>query len=194
MGCSPFFRAHGTHHLLPLDIAESNYLLSPPAAVLSSMELIAHHAISLQKHLAQLAKLHYKVYNAQVKAAVWFEKKHSHTIRDFDFKLGDLVLIQNTAVEKALNRKMRPQYLGLLIIISQNQGGAYTIAKLDGSVFHYFIAAFQVILYLACSKITIPLLVELLDISQCCLQKLEESESADLDNKLDNRDNFLAND
>jgi hypothetical protein len=111
MGCSPLFRAHGTHPLLLLDIAESNYLLPPLAATLSSMELIACHAISLQKCLAQLAKLHHKVYNAWVEAAVRFKKKHFHTIRDFDFKLGDLVLIWNTAVEKALNQKMCPQYL-----------------------------------------------------------------------------------
>jgi hypothetical protein len=85
MGCSPFFGAHGTHPLLLLDIAESNYLLPPPAAMLSSMELIACCAISLQKHLAQLAKLPHKVYNAWVKAAVWFEKEHSHCY-DFDTK------------------------------------------------------------------------------------------------------------
>jgi hypothetical protein len=137
MGCSPLFGAHKTHPLLPLGIAESNYLLPPPAAALLS---IAQHAISLQKHLAQLAKLHHKVYNAQVEAAVWFEKEHSHTVQDF--KLGDLVLIQNTAVEKALNRKMHPRYLGLLILISWNRGGAYIITELDGSVFYHPVAAF----------------------------------------------------
>jgi hypothetical protein len=118
MGCLPFFGAHGTHPLLLLDIVESNYLLPPLAAMLSSMELIAQCAISLQKRLAQLAKLHHKVYNARVEATVRFEKEHSHTVRDFDFKLGDLVLIQNTAVQKALNRKIHPQYLSPLIVIS----------------------------------------------------------------------------
>jgi hypothetical protein len=80
MGCSPFFGAHRAHPLLLLDIAESNYLLPPLAATLSSMELIAHHAILLQKCLAQLAKLHHKIYNAQVQAAVQFKKEQSHTI------------------------------------------------------------------------------------------------------------------
>jgi hypothetical protein len=80
MGCSPFFGAHRTHSLLLLDIAESNYLLPRLVAALSSTELIAHHAISLQKCLAQLAKLHHKVYNAWVEAAVQFEKEHFHTI------------------------------------------------------------------------------------------------------------------
>jgi hypothetical protein len=131
-----------SHPLLPLDIAKSNYLLPPPAAMLSSIELIAQCAISLQKHPAQLAKLHHKVYNAWVEAAVQFEKEHSHTVRDFDFKLEDLVLIQNTAVEKALNRKMCPRYLDPLIIISWNWGSAYIITELDGSVFHHPVAAF----------------------------------------------------
>jgi hypothetical protein len=89
---------------------------------------------------------------------------------------------------------MGPQYLGLLIIISQNRGNAYIIAELDGSVFHCPVAAFQVIPYFTRSKITIPPLAELLDISQCHLQELEESESSDLDNELDNRDDFLADD
>jgi hypothetical protein len=38
--------------------------------------------------------------------------------------------------------------------------------------------------------ITVPPLAELLDISQCRLQELEESKSADLDNEL-NDDDFL---
>jgi hypothetical protein len=100
----------------------------------------------------------------------------------------------NTAVKKALNRKMCPQYLGPLIVISRNRGGAYIITELDGSVFHHPIAAFPVIPYFAHSKITVLPLAELLDISQCHLQELKESESADLDNELDNGDDFLAND
>ena len=42
------------------------------------------------------------------RAALRFERHHSHMIWDFDFKAGDLVLIRNTAIEKALNQKMRP--------------------------------------------------------------------------------------
>jgi hypothetical protein len=66
--------------------------------------------------------------------------------------------------------------------------------ELDGSVFHCPTAAFRVILYFTHSKIIIPLLAELLDISQCHLQELEESKFTDLDNKLDDRDDFIADD
>jgi hypothetical protein len=66
--------------------------------------------------------------------AVCFKKEHSHTIRNFNFKLGDLVLLQNMAIEKALNRKMCLRYTGPLIVVSQNRGGAYILAELDGSL------------------------------------------------------------
>jgi hypothetical protein len=173
MGCSPYFATTGTHPLLPFDIAEANYLLPPPESVLSTTDLIARRAVALQKRRPQLAELHDKVYDARRKAAYIFEKEHAHTIRNYDFKLGDLVLIRNTAIEKALNRKMRARYLGPCIVISRNKGGAYIIAELDGSVFDRPIAAFRVIPYFARSTIALPPLDTLIDISAPRLTQME---------------------
>jgi hypothetical protein len=124
MGCSPYFAATGTHPLLPFDITEATYLTPPPTSVLSTTDLIARRAIALQKRREDLERLHSKVLQARLDAAVRFEKEHTATIKDFNFKLGDLVLIRNTAIEKALNRKMRARYLGPLIVISCNKRGA----------------------------------------------------------------------
>ena len=181
MGCSPYFAATGTHPLLPIDIAEANYLLPPPTSTLSTTELIVRRAITLQKRPAQLAKLQEKVYTSRLEAAQRFEKEHAKTIKNFNFKLGDLVLVRNTAIEKALNRKMRARYLGPVIVLARNKGGAYILAELDGSVFHRPIAAFRVIPYFARSKIDLPPLDDLLDISRQRLQELKDSNMTDPD-------------
>ena len=82
------------------------------------------------------------MYATWIKATVHFEQEHAATIIKYNFKLGDLILIRNTAIKKSLNHKMRARYLGLLIVISQNKGGAYIVSKLNGSVFDHLIAAF----------------------------------------------------
>ena len=179
MGCSPYFAATGTHPLLPLDIAEATYLLPPPAATLSTTDLIVRRAVALQKRRTDLARLRTAVIAARVKAAIRFETDHQATIRAFNFGLGDLVLIRNTAIEKALNRKMRPRYLGPLLVISQNRGGAYILAELDGSVLDRPIAAFRVIPYFARKKIDVPDLDALLDISAQRLRDMEATNSED---------------
>ena len=167
MGCSPYFAATGTHPILPIDIAEANYLLPPPDAPLTSMDLIARQAVMLQKRHAQLTNL--------------YEKENANNIKDFNFKSGDLVLVRNTTIEKSLNRKMHACYLGPLIVLAWNKGGAYIVAELDGSVFDHPAAAFCIIPYFACTHIDLPPLNELLDISNHRLQELKDSEVSNPD-------------
>ena len=173
------FAVTGTHPLLPIDIVEANYLLPPPDSILSSTDLITWCAITLQKRHDQLSKLTEQVYQARVSTAISFKKKHWHTKHNYKFQLGNLVLIRNTAIEKALNHRMRPQYLGLLIVISRNKGGTYIVSELDGSVFDQPVAAFQVIPYSTRQKLKIPLLEESIDISQKQLQELKDSKDQD---------------
>jgi len=177
MGCSPYFAITGSHPLIPLDISEATYLQPEPTSLLSTEDLIARRAIALQKRSADLARLHSDVYAARLRAAKRFEENHARTIRGYDFKTGDLVLIRNTQYEKSLNRKMRPRYLGPLIVVSRNYGGAYIVSELDGSVLHRPIAAFRVIPYLARQSIPIP--EQFIDIPESRLKELEETDDID---------------
>ena len=76
---------------------------------------------------------------------------------------------------------MRARYLGPVIVLARNKGGAYILAELDGSVFHRPIAAFRVIPYFARSKIDLPPLDDLLDVSRQRLQELKDSDMTDPD-------------
>ena len=154
MECSPYFATTGTHPLLPFNIAEANYLLPLPDSPLSKTDLIAQHVIALQKQREHLTELHRKVHTVHLKEAIQFEKDHTHTIHDYNFKPGDLVLIRNTAIENVSS-----------LPISHNKGGAYIIAELNGSVFDRPVAAFRVIPYFAHTAFAIPSLEDLLDIS-----------------------------
>ena len=194
MGCSPYFAVTGTHPLLPFDIVEASYLLPPPESVLSTTDLIARRAIALQKRRSHLNALHNKVFQARRKAAIRFELEHGASIKDFDFKLGDLVLMRNTAIEKALNKKMRPRYIGPLIVISRNKGGAYIVAELNGAVADRPVAAFRLIPYFARRKLQLPPLAELLDVSRKRLKELEDSTTADPEEILDDDDGSVEDD
>jgi hypothetical protein len=59
------------------------------------------------------------------------------------------------------------------------------LAELDGSVFDRPAAAFHVIPYFACTRINLPPLHELLDISNNRFQELKESEVSDPDDEDD---------
>jgi hypothetical protein len=108
MGCLPYFAVTGSHPLIPLNISEATYLQPPPDSILSTTDLIACHAIALQKRSQDLANLYSNVYTARLEAAKRFELVHQHTMRDYNFEKGDLVLLRNTQIEKALNCKMCP--------------------------------------------------------------------------------------
>ena len=84
------------------------------------------------------------------------------------------MLVRNTAIEKSLNRKMRPRYLGPLVVVSRNLGGAYILCDLDGAVFDRPIARFRVVPYLARSHIVLPDL-SVLDVPGHRIREMEVS-------------------
>ena len=87
--------------------------------------------------------------------------------------------MRNTQIEKSLNRKMLPRYLGPLIVISRNFGGAYILCELDGSVLHRPVAAFRILPYLA--RRSIPLPSDFIDIDSERLESLQTTTDVDDD-------------
>ena len=92
--------------------------------------------------------------------------------------------MRNTCIEVTHNKKMRPQYLGPLVVISCNQGGAYILCKLGGSVLHQLVATFHLVPYLTRESIPIP--TNAFDIDTNHLRILEETNLLDNENNMDN--------
>lgn len=167
-------RAHLT---LPLDMQEATWLVEIPGRVWTTAELIGYRVKALAKHRDHIEEMQTKIDKGKRDWLERYERDNIIMIKDFTFKPGDLVLIRNTEVKSSLDRKMKPRYLGPMIVITKSKGGSYVIAKLDRSMFHQKVAGFCVIPYFARTSIEMPEnLEELIEISKMTLKRIEETD------------------
>lgn len=184
-GCSPYFMVTGAHPILPLDIQEATWLVQLPDRVLTTEELIGYRARALAKHKIHVDEMRERVSKTKRDRLKKFEEQNSAKIRDYHFKPGDLVLVRNTAVESSLDKKMKPRYLGPMIIVARKAGGSYIVAEMDGSVWHAKVAAFRVIPYFARRHLQIPgKIQDLLDQSEETLHELIKEPGKDDEGEL----------
>ena len=101
---------------------------------LETHKLITICARQLDKHDKDLALMHEWILKSQFTSIADFECRFTHTIRDFDFKPGSLVLVLNKKIEPASNTKCKPHYFGPMVVVSHSQNGSYRLAEVDGTI------------------------------------------------------------
>jgi hypothetical protein len=146
-GMSPFYMVHGVEPVMPFDIAEATYLAPEVQPWMTTEDLIALRARQLQKRPEDLALIETRIKKARFQSVQQFRDKFKNTIKAYVFPVGAIVLVRNTGIEKSLNRKSKPRYLGPFVVVRRHSGGAYALAELDGSVSILRCAAFRVIPY-----------------------------------------------
>ena len=123
-----------------------------------------------------------RVSKNKIKRLLRYERDHKAVIKDYKFKLGDLILVRNTAIEKSLDKKMKARYLGPMVVIRRTKGGSYVIAELNGALWQQKVGAFRCVPYFARKSIELPEnVLEWLDISEEGLQKILSSGDVDLE-------------
>ena len=155
-GYSPYRIAHGVEPMFPFDLAEATYLVPPIDAPMSTDDMLAIRARQFQKRPEDLANIAHRVFKSRQESAKHFLDSNQHSVKNYDFAPGSLVLIRNSAVEMELNRKTKPRFFGPLVVIKRTPRGAYVLSEVDGSVSKTPFAVFRVIPYYACSTSSVP--------------------------------------
>lgn len=185
-GCSPYFMVTGAHPTLPLDVAEATWLIKPPSDAITDEELIGSRARALAKHSTHISAMRKRVDLGKLKILRKYEKDNKAVIKDYTFNPGDLVLVRNTQVEDALNTKMKPRYLGPMIVVQRRPGGSYIIAEMNGAVWQQKVAAFRVVPYFPRKRIELPDGIQaVIDVSMEGLKKIDQLSPPDLETTKD---------
>ena len=63
-----------------------------------------------------------------------FEEKFRYTIKYYNFKPGDLVLIRNSKIKSKASWKPKPRYMGPMAVVQKTKVRSYVLAELDGAL------------------------------------------------------------
>jgi transposase InsO family protein len=163
IGYSPYYMAFGVEPTFPFDITEATYLAPNFGQLVDTPTLIAIRARQLEKRSGDLQQMKEQLWKRRRIIAGDFEVRNKSTIRNFEFEPGSLVLVRNSAEDTGLKNKYRPRYLGPYVVARRNQGGAYMLSEMDGTLSALRFAAKRLIPYHLRSLIELPHPNEALD-------------------------------
>jgi transposase InsO family protein len=146
-GFSPYYLLYGVDPVLPLDLFEATYLVSGFKKNITTEELLALRIRQLAKHDSDIKQAAETLHQSRLQSKLEFERRYQHRLWTGEHQPGDLVLVRNSRVEKELDRKTKPRYLGPFEVVRRTAGGSYVLKELDGTISKRGVAAFRLLPY-----------------------------------------------
>ena len=148
-GFSPFYLLHGVHPVLPFDLTEATFMVEGFHANMDPVDFLTLRIRQLERRPEDLEHAAQTLRQARFKSKDQFERKFHLRLHHTSFKPGDLVWIRNTRIEKELNRKTKPRYLGPFVVDHKTKGGSYVLREMTGTLSRRGIAAFRLVPYIS---------------------------------------------
>lgn len=147
-GFSAYYLLHGVDPVLPFDLTDATFMIDGYTSGMSSSDLLALRIRQLERRPEDIRKASETLRNARLRSKAQFEKRFHRKLRRKMYSSKDLVLVRNTMVEKELNRKHKPRYLGPFEVDRRTKGGSYVLKELDGTILRQGVAAFRLLPYI----------------------------------------------
>ena len=149
-GFSPYYLLHGTHPLLPCDLAEATFMVPRMKVPMTDTELMIARIRQIAKMPDDVARARETLLKSRFHSAVKFEVKFGRRIRYTSFKEGDLVLVRNNPIENtvSINKKIMNHYMGPYCVVQETRGKAYVLMELNGTPLRTSVATYRLIPYI----------------------------------------------
>ena len=180
-GFSPYYLLHGVHPILPMDLREATFMVQGFRSNMPHADLLALRIRQLQRKPEDLARAAKALRKTRLESKDHFERRFAHRLRKDAFQSGDLVLIRNTAIEKEMNRKHKPRYLGPYEVVRQTHNGSYIIKELNGDISRESVAAYRLLEYHPSNKDLDGYAIDSIDSTEDHYLSEEDEEEEDYD-------------
>jgi len=134
MDCLLYFLIIVTQSTISLNMIKAIWLVIYLSKIVLWEKLVSLRACMLAKYISHIEEIWEYLMKEKIQRVLHLKNETRHRIKEFALGPESLVLIKNLAIELLADMKMKPWYLGQMIVIRWLNGGGFVLTQLDSSV------------------------------------------------------------